>query len=327
MSNYISKLRKKYNSYRSTPTRTRLDLTGYLNISQRDPPVFWDDKDVLVSKRSALYTVVNKKSPDYTILDNSLLHYLKISLLERDRTHSEFTKIFLQYKTLDEDDERLLINIIKFSRNIDTVVLIEVKLSDKIIEILKTLNLSNIKRFIIRVNNLDDWIIICDLLFMIEDMSNIELLGFSGFTINSINYDYTENMNNYTTNFTKLFTKILSQKKLRFLKFCDNKIDISVYNNIFSTAEQGKFEDDIMKIPSKRRMIKIYTMGCVSTKKDEILTIYKNRRVINETSSAMQNTKRSGGNKKVSKVLLKESKARIKKNKGNCKKVIIKTLK
>jgi len=319
MSNYISNLRERYNSYRSTPTRTRLDLTEYLNISRRNPPVLWDDEDVLVSKRSALYTVVNKKSPDYTILDNSLLHYLKISLLERDRTHSEFTKIFLQYKTLDEDDERLLINIIKFSRNIDTVVLIEVKLSDKIIEILKTLNLSNIKRFIIRANNVDDWVIICDLLFMIEDMSNIELLGFSGFTINSINYDYTENMNNYTTNFTKLFTKILSQKKLRFLKFCDNKIDVSVYNNIFSTAEQGKFEDDIMKIPSKRRMIKIYTMGCVSTKKDEILTIYKNRRVINETSSAMQNTKSSGGNKKVSKVLLKESKARIKKNKGNCK--------
>jgi hypothetical protein len=123
-------------------------------------------------------------------------------------------------------------------------------------------------------------------------------------------------MNNYTTNFTILFTKILSQKKLRFLKFCDNKIDGSVYNNIFSTAEQGKFEDDIMKLPFKRRMIKIYTMGCVSTKKDEILTIYKNRRVIDETLSVM-NTKRSGGNKKVSKVLLKESKARIKKNKGN----------
>jgi len=320
MSNYINKLREKYKKYMSTPTRTRLNLTEYLNISRRNPPVLWDDEDVLISKQSALYNVVNKKSHDYTILDNSLFHYLKISLLERDRTHSEFTKIFLQYKTLDEDDERLLINIIKFSRNIDTVVLIEVKLSDKIIEILKTLNLSNIKRFIIRANNLDDWIIICDLLFMIEDMSNIELLGFSGFTINSINYDYTENMNNYTTNFTELFTKILSQKNLRFLKFCDNKIDVSVYNNIFSTAEQGNFEDDIMKIPSKRRMIKINTMGCVPTIKDEILTIYKNRRVIDETLSVM-NTKRSGGNKKVSKVkvLLKESKAIIKTNKGKCK--------
>lgn len=320
MSNYISKLREKYKSYMRTSTRVRLDLNEYLNRPQTDPPVLWDDERVW--KRSALYTVINKKSPDYRIFDNNLLNYLKTSrLLERDGidlTHLEITKIFLIYKTLDKDDEKQLSNIIKISRNIDTVILIEVELSDRIIEILKTLNLSNIKHFIIRAKNVDNWMIICDLLFMIEDMSNIVLLGFSGFTINSLTYDYTDNMNNdCTTNFTELFTKnILSLKELRFLKFCDNKIDVSVYNNIFLTAKQGKFEDDSMLLPSKRRMVKINTFGCIPTKKENILTIYKNTEVNEKALLVMYNTKSSGGKKvSKSKVLLKESK----RNKGNCK--------
>jgi hypothetical protein len=93
---------------------------------------------------------------------------------------------------------------------------------------------------------------------MIQGMTNIKLLDFSGFNLSN------------TTSFVKLFTGILLKlKKLKYLNFTNNIIDAKSYNEIFRLGNKAKPEtaNAIMMITDEKvRKIKFNTRNCSTPK-------------------------------------------------------------
>jgi len=167
---------------------------------------------------------------------------------------------------LTEENIDQLNLIIQGKSKIDKVILKDVKFTRDIIDILYTLELSSITHFIIiktkeeSYENDDD--IILELLYMIQGMTNIKLLDFSGFNLSN------------TTTFVKLFTSILLKlKKLKYLNFTNNIIDTKSYNEIFrlGNSKDNKAKPDttnaIMIITDEKvRKIKFNTRNCSTPK-------------------------------------------------------------
>jgi len=163
---------------------------------------------------------------------------------------------------LTEENIDQLNLIIQEKSNIDKLILKDVKFTRDIIDILYTLELSSITHFVIiktqeeNYENDDD--IIIELLYMIQGMTNIKLLDFSGFNLSN------------TTSFVKLFTGILLKlKKLKYLNFTNNIIDAKSYNEIFRLGNKAKPEtaNAIMMITDEKvRKIKFNTRNCSTPK-------------------------------------------------------------
>ena len=123
---------------------------------------------------------------------------------------------------------------------------------------------------------------------MIENMTNIKLLDFSGFHIDNSKYSYIEGDDeevSHITNFVELFTGILLKlKKLKYLNFINNTIEETAYNEIFRFRDRKSKPDTanaVMMITDtatadKKRRIKFNTRNCSTPKFIDTLKGYKN---------------------------------------------------
>ena len=157
-------------------------------------------------------------------------------------------------------------SIIQGASKVDKVILRDVKITHDILDILYTLEVSAITHFII-VKTKEEYYetdneFIFGLLYLIEMMTNIKLLDFSGFHIDASN----------TTMFVEIFTSILLKlKKLKYLNFTNNTIEETAYNKIFRFREHNAKPDtsyavmmimDTATADKKIRIIKFNTRNC-----------------------------------------------------------------
>jgi hypothetical protein len=202
--------------------------------------------------RTLIYVKKNSKS------NTSSSHSPKMSSDVSETSINESShSIILTEENIDQ-----LNLIIQGMSKIDKLILKDVKFTRDIIDILYTLELSSITHFVIiktqeeNYENDDD--IIIELLYMIQGMTNIKLLDFSGFDLSN------------TTSFVKLFTGILLKlKKLKYLNFTNNIIDAKSYNEIFRLGNKAKPEtaNAIMMITDEKvRKIKFNTRNCSTPK-------------------------------------------------------------
>ena len=175
----------------------------------------------------------------------------------------------------------------------DKIILRDVKITRDMLDVLDTLEVSAITHFVIIKTKEEEYetdnYIIYGLLFMIENMTNIKVLDFSGFHIDNSKYSYIEGDDDevlHTTNFVELFTGILLKlKKLKYLNFSNNIIDAKSYNEIFRFRDHNAKPDtsnavmmitDTATDDKKIRKVKFNTRNCSTPKFKNPLISYKN---------------------------------------------------
>ena len=193
---------------------------------------------------------------------------------------------------ITEENIGQLKTIIQGASKVEKIILRDVKITRDILDMLYTLEVSAITHFIIIKTKEEyyetDNYIIYELLFMIENMTNIKLLDFSGFHIDNSKYSYIEGDDeevSHITNFVELFTGILLKlKKLKYLNFINNTIEETAYNEIFRFRDRKSKPDTanaVMMITDtatadKKRRIKFNTRNCSTPKFIDTLKGYKN---------------------------------------------------
>jgi hypothetical protein len=190
-----------------------------------------------IKNRRTLVDVITHDLPAPTkgIFNKVLIDYLLYyKLLDNEKELIKYisgiTVIYLKDIELTPQTIKLLRLTTNYSLNIDTIALINITLTLKIIKIFRVNEFLGIKNLM--VSNIilpeeDKEVIIDELIKMIQKMTNIEVLDFSGFRI----YDIYKNCK-----FAKLFNKlILKLVNLQFLNFTKNIMNVTEYDMIFKT--------------------------------------------------------------------------------------------
>ena len=222
------------------------------NESSNTVPVNWNVGVGLygltsIKNRRSLVDIITHDLPAPTkgIFNKVLIDYLLYyRLLDNEKELIKYisgiTVIYLKDIELTPQIIKLLRLTTKYSLHIHTIVLINITLTLKIINIFRVNEFLGIKNLMvsnIKLPNEDKEIIIDELIKMIKKMTNIEILDFSGFSICDIYKNCPSRAHNgHTTRykFAKLFNNlILKLVNLKFLNFTNNIMDETEYNMIF----------------------------------------------------------------------------------------------
>jgi hypothetical protein len=235
----------KSSSKSSKSSKSSSGSRGSKNEGFVSAPVNWNVDIGLygltsIKNRGTLVDVITHNLPTPTkgifnqVLINYLLYYkLLDNELALKKYLSGITVIYLKDIELTPLIIKLLRLTTKYSLHIDTIVLINITLTLKIIKIFRVNEFLGIKNLmvsnIILPNDDEKEVIIDELIRMIKKMTNIEVLDFSGFKIYNIYKGHT-----IRYKFEKLFNKlILKLVNLQILNFTYNTMNKTEYDMIF----------------------------------------------------------------------------------------------